>query len=46
MAQEKLIGKKMKGFTFVKKLGEGSWATVYEAVDEKKKIVAIKAISK
>lgn len=35
----------MKSFTFIKKLGEGAWAVVYEAFDERTNTtVAVKAI--
>ena len=37
----------MKSFTFIKVLGEGAWAIVYEAVDKNTNAtVAIKAIPK
>ena len=45
MSDENMIGKTMSHFTFVKKLGEGAWATVYQGVcDKDKKVVAIKVI--
>ena len=37
----------MKTFQLVRKLGEGSWAVVYEAVDQRNmKTVAVKVIPK
>ena len=42
-----MTGQHLSHFTFVKLLGEGAWATVYEAVDDRnKQIVAIKVIAK
>lgn len=42
-----MTGQHLSHFTFVKVLGEGAWATVYEAVDDRnKQIVAIKVIAK
>jgi len=29
------IGQKLKSYTFIRKLGSGAWATVYEVYDEK-----------
>ena len=47
MKRENMIGQHLSHFTFTKVLGEGAWATVYEAVDDKSKnIVAIKVIAK
>ena len=46
MSAKKLVGQHMKSFNFVGILGEGAWATVYEAIDERdKNTVAIKAIA-
>jgi serine/threonine protein kinase len=45
--RENMTGKKLKKFSFLKKLGSGSFGTVYEAIQEKtKKVVAVKVISK
>ena len=42
-----MSGKKLKKFSFFKKIGSGSFGTVYEALDEKtKRTVAIKVMSK
>ena len=42
----RLVGQQMKSFNFIGILGEGAWATVYEAIDQRdKNIVAIKAIA-
>ncbi len=42
-----MIGQHLSNFTFIKVLGEGAWATVYEAVDSRNKnVVAIKVIAK
>ena len=47
MKRENMIGQHLSHFTFIKVLGEGAWATVYEAVDDQtKKVVAIKVIAK
>lgn len=41
------VGQHLKNFTIIKILGEGAWAKVYEAVDDKdKNTVAIKVIPK
>jgi hypothetical protein len=29
------IGQKLKSYTFIRKLGAGAWATVYEVFDDK-----------
>ena len=46
MKKEDMVGQDIKGYTFIKKLGEGSWATVYEAVSNKGYLdtVAVKVI--
>lgn len=45
--QENMLNRSMKGFTFIRILGEGAFAKVYEAFDEKNNNqVAIKAIPK
>lgn len=37
----------MSNFTFIRVLGEGAWATVYEAIDDRdKSTVAIKVIAR
>ena len=47
MKRENMIGQHLSNFTFIKVLGEGAWATVYEAVDDRtKNTVAIKVIAK
>ena len=47
MKHENVQGQKMKTFNFSKILGEGAWAKVYEAFDEKtNQTVAVKAIPK
>lgn len=47
MKHENVQGQRMKSFNFIKVLGEGAWAVVYEAFDEKTNTtVAIKAIPK
>jgi len=47
MKHEKLEGAKLKTFNFLKTLGEGAWAKVYEAIDERDNSqVAIKVIPK
>ena len=44
---ENLIGKQINNFTFIKLLGSGNFASVYEAIDQRNKnIVAIKVIDK
>ena len=45
MKHEKMLGQKMKSFSFMRELGRGAWAVVYEAFDEASgRTVAIKAI--
>jgi serine/threonine protein kinase len=45
MKHEQVMGQRLKTFTFMRKLGEGAWAIVYEAFDERTNTtVAIKAI--
>ena len=47
MKQEDLIGQHLSHFTFIKVLGRGAWATVYQAVDDRNKnVVAVKVIAK
>lgn len=47
MKRENMIGQHLSHFTFTKVLGEGAWATVYEAVDDRNKsIIAIKVLAK
>lgn len=47
MKEERKLKKVLKGYRLVRELGEGSWATVYEAVRESDKtIVAVKEIDK
>lgn len=47
MKHERLEGVKFKTFNFLKVLGQGAWATVYEAVDERDDSqIAIKVIPK
>lgn len=42
-----MIGQHLSHYTFIKVLGEGAWATVYQAVDDQtKNVVAIKVIAK
>ena len=42
-----LIGQELKTFNLTKVLGEGAWATVYEAIDDRNnKTVAVKTIPK
>ena len=42
-----MIGQHLKNFTFTKVLGQGAWATVYEAIDDRdRSTVAIKAIAR
>lgn len=44
---EKLEGNKYKTFNFMKCLGEGAWAKVYECIDERDgSLVAIKVLPK
>lgn len=41
-----LLEQRVKSYNFIKKLGEGSFATVYQSMDENNKnVVAIKAIN-
>lgn len=45
--REKMVGQHMKTFNFIKVLGEGAWATVYEAIDDRdRSTVAVKAIAR
>lgn len=47
MKREDMVGQHLSNFTFIKVLGAGAWATVYEAVDDRNKsVVAIKVIPK
>ncbi len=47
LKQEDMLNRKMKTFTFLKLLGEGAFAKVYEGVDERDNSeVAIKVIPK
>lgn len=47
LKHENVLGQKMKSFNFIKVLGEGAWAIVYEAYDDKTdSTVAVKAIPK
>jgi serine/threonine protein kinase len=47
MKHEKLEGAKFKTYSFLKTLGQGAWAVVYEAIDERDMSqVAIKVIPK
>lgn len=42
-----MVGHHMSNFTFIRVLGEGAWATVYEAIDDRdKSTVAIKVIAR
>lgn len=44
---ENVVGQRMKSFNFIKVLGSGAWAVVYEAYDQSNSTtVAIKAIPK
>ena len=46
MKRDDKTGQHIGHFTFIKVLGEGAWATVYEAVDDdSRNIVAIKVIA-
>lgn len=45
MMHENVVGQRMKSFNFIKQLGSGAWAVVYECYDERNNsTVAIKAI--
>jgi hypothetical protein len=45
MNHEKMEGKKLKNFSFLKVLGKGAWAVVYEAIDDRdNSIIAVKSI--
>ena len=45
--REKMLGQHLKTYNFVKVLGEGAWATVYEAIDDRdRSTIAIKAIAR
>lgn len=47
MKKKNHVGQNLKDFTFYKILGEGAWAKVYEAVNERnRETVAIKVIPK
>lgn len=47
LKHENVQGQKMKTFNFIRVLGEGAWAVVYEAFDEKtNSTIAVKAIPK
>ncbi len=47
MKRGAIIGRKIKTFNFVKLLGEGAWAEVYLAAENRNKSqVAIKVIAK
>lgn len=42
---QNFVGQHIKTFTFVRKIGQGAWASVYEAIDERdKNSVAVKII--
>lgn len=42
-----MVGQHLKTFTFTRVLGEGAWATVYEAIDDRdRSTVAIKTIAR
>lgn len=42
-----MVGQHIKNYTFIRKIGEGAWATVYEAVDDNGDLntVAVKVIA-
>lgn len=45
MKRENMIGQHLKTYTFIRILGEGAWATVYEAIDDRDcNTVAVKVI--
>ena len=45
LKHESVLGQKLKSFSFIKELGKGAWAVVYEAFDERTNTtIAIKAI--
>lgn len=47
MKKQNHLGQHLKSFTFIKMLGEGAWAKVYEAVDDRDhSTVAVKVIPK
>lgn len=47
MKKNNLVGQNLKGFTMIRILGEGAWAKVYEAIDDKdRNTVAVKVIPK
>jgi serine/threonine protein kinase len=47
LKHENMLNQKMKSFTFINTLGEGAFAKVYEAVDERDNSqIAIKVIPK
>ena len=45
MKKQNLVGQHMKSYTFIRMIGEGAWATVYEAIDDRDmNTVAVKVI--
>lgn len=41
-----MVGQRVKTYTFIRIIGEGAWATVYEAIDEGDlNTVAVKVIA-
>lgn len=46
MKKENLVGQNVKGYTFLRVIGEGAWASVYESIDDKgNDTVAVKVIA-
>lgn len=47
MKRENMVGQHIKNYTFIRTIGEGAWATVYEAVDDNGDLntVAVKVIA-
>lgn len=45
MKKESFVGQVIKSYTFIRLLGEGAWASVYEALDDRdRNTVAVKII--
>lgn len=47
MKRENMVGQHIKNYTFIRVIGEGAWATVYEAVNDQGDLntVAVKVIA-
>ena len=41
-----MVGQHIKSYTFIRSIGEGAWATVYQAIDDRdSNTVAVKVIA-